>query len=476
MMWSSTGAADSNYAEEASYCTDTCSVVIFGEAGAGKSSLVNLITKSNRAPTSCDTMGCTAETTMYEHEVLVKNQTLKVKLFDTPGLNEGSEGRVPDDEARKVLKHLLRKLKEQEDIHLLMYCVHYTKAVKALCRNYKLCSSEVSTRCPIVLVITGLEDKKPEMEEWWRNNEQSISQLNMTFAGHACVTALDIDEYATERLKLRHEQSHYAICKLIEECRARNKAKNIVIFGETGAGKSSLVNLMAGKEVAITSPDTQRCTMHWQEYTIDFHGEPYKVFDTVGLEETQLGIKEYLESVDNAYKLIKKLDAEGGVDLLLFCIRAGRLNTTIQSNYRLFHEFLCEKKVPIVLVITHLEREARMEDWWDRQQSTFEKTYGIRVADHACITAANRLDGRHKDRYEESRVTVRTLVEKFTVDDQKSLWAGGNSRFVSFMRKLKGFLPEPLDVKKKDIVSRLMQRCNLSPDVAKQLAQMIKQV
>ncbi|KAG1826352.1 hypothetical protein EV424DRAFT_1391845 [Suillus variegatus] len=216
--------------------------------------------------------------------------------------------------------------------------------------------------------------------------------------------------------------------------------------------------------------------MHWQEYTIEFHGEPYKVFDTVGLEETQLGIKEYLEAVDNAYKLIKKLDAEGGVDLLLFCIRAGRLNATIQSNYRLFHEFLCEKKVPIVLVITHLEREARMDDWWDRQQSTFEKTYGIRVADHACITAANRLDGRHKDRYEESRVTVRTLVEKFTVDDQKSLWAGGNSRFVSFMRKLKGFLPEPLDVKKKDIVSRLMQRCNLSPDVAKQLAQMIKQI
>ncbi|KAG1728708.1 P-loop containing nucleoside triphosphate hydrolase protein [Suillus occidentalis] len=477
-----TGAASAgpDYAGDISCGTDSCSVVIFGETGAGKSSLVNLIARTEAAPTSPDAMGCTDGTKEYMRDVLIQDKLLKVKLLDTAGLNEGSGGTVPAEEARKVLRKLLQKRIEQDDVNLLVYCVQGTKqgrhGIKALCRNYEICNSEAQGRIPIVLVVTGLENMKVEMEEWWKNNEQFISEYSMTFAGHACITTLTDDA----GLKERHDQSYHAVCKLIEECRTRNRhkkygPKKIVLFGEAGAGKSSVVNLIAGKEIATTSNDMQRCTLHWKDHTIDFGGESYTVFDTVGLEEPQLGIKGYLESVENAYRLIKELDQQGGIDLLLFCIRAGRLSSAIQSNYRLFHEFLCEKKVPIVLVFTHLEREKRMEDWWERQQSFFEKTYGIRVTDHACITAANRLDGRHKLLYEESRGAVRDLVKKLTADEQKSSWTGGNKRFVSFMRKLKELLPEPLDLKKKDIVSRLIQRCSLSPDVAKQLAEMIKQ-
>ncbi|KAG1799213.1 P-loop containing nucleoside triphosphate hydrolase protein [Suillus plorans] len=454
--------------EEASRRKDTCNVIIFGQTGAGKSSLVNLITKTQKVPTSPDAEGCTRQTTVYEHDVVTQNKTIKVQLFDTAGLDEGSQGTVPNPQAENALKKLFQTLPK---IHILMYCVQGTKDASALRRNYKLLS-EVKGNVPVVLIVTGLEQREPGMEEWWRNNERSISDLRMNFAGHACITALTINEGDTNKIKQRREQSYRAVCDLIEQC---CPIKNIVLFGASGVGKSSVVNLMAGKEVAKTSLGMKSCTLHWQDYAIDFDGESYKVFDTVGLEEPQLGIKDYLISVENAYRLVKELDRQGGIDLLLFCIRAGRVTATLQSNYRLFHEFLCEKKVPVVLAITNLEREQRMEDWWDQEHNNFNR-YQIQVAGHACITAANGLQAgtQMADHYEESRVIIRELVKRFAADGQKQAWIGGHNLFVSLMRRLKELLTGGSHLTRKDLVPHLTKRCGISPDVAKELANMIK--
>ncbi|KIK42291.1 hypothetical protein CY34DRAFT_42051, partial [Suillus luteus UH-Slu-Lm8-n1] len=165
-------------------------VVIFGVTGSGKSSLVNLITGKEKAPTSGDALGCTPEPTVYEHDVVVLHNSVKVQLFDTAGLDEGSQGNIPAMQGQKALKVLLKTLKKNRGIHLLIYCVHGTKDVKTLQRNYKLVQSKVKGKVPIVLVVTGLENREPDMEDWWRNNEASISALGMNFAGHACITAV----------------------------------------------------------------------------------------------------------------------------------------------------------------------------------------------------------------------------------------------------------------------------------------------
>jgi small GTP-binding protein len=72
---------------EASHRTEeTCNIVVFGETGAGKSSLINLVTKEHTALTSCDTMGCTTQTNVYDLSIeSTQSSLLKVKLFDTPG-------------------------------------------------------------------------------------------------------------------------------------------------------------------------------------------------------------------------------------------------------------------------------------------------------------------------------------------------------------------------------------------------------
>jgi hypothetical protein len=246
---------------------------------------------------------------------------------------------------------------------------------------------------------------------------------------------------------------------------------NIVIFGETGAGKSSVINLVAGREVAHTSSGWERCTQHWTEYTIIFdNGTPYQVFDTVGLEDPRVDSGEYLTAITNADSLINALNGRGGINLLLFCIRGGRVTATMQSNYRLFFEFFCQEKVPVALVVTNLEREERMEDWYTRNVGHLEK-YAIHSVGHACITAATTINSRRGASYEESRVTVCDLVRVhcYTLTER---WTGGQGRtegLITSLRDLATGRP-----KKTDVVGVLTKRCGMPIEAAQQLARQIR--
>jgi hypothetical protein len=247
---------------------------------------------------------------------------------------------------------------------------------------------------------------------------------------------------------------------------------NIVIFGEMGAGKSSVINLMAGRQVARIAPDSHRCTLQWTEYTITFYdGTRYQVFDTVGLEEPRLDPEEYLTAITDAHSLINALKERGGIDLLLFCVRGGRVTATMQSNYRLFFEFLCQEKVPLVLVGTNLEREPeRMEEWYTRNVGHLEK-YAIHSVGHACITAATTIDGRHRARYEESRVIICSLVRAHC----NTLTEGWTGRPGWPTKRLSSLLDFTTGrPKKTDVIGVLMRRSAMTKAAAQQVAQQVR--
>ena len=116
-------------------------------------------------------------------------------LWDTTGLDEGTEGTVPAKLAESNLGALMRELAHSGGIHLVIYCIRGARLTKALKRNYELFYVTVCRKkVPVALVVTGLEHQRDEMEGWWNKNEAILRRHSMRFDAHACVTTLDIQD------------------------------------------------------------------------------------------------------------------------------------------------------------------------------------------------------------------------------------------------------------------------------------------
>ena len=217
-----------------------------------------------------------------------------------------------------------------------------------------------------------------------------------------------------------------------------NRPLNIVLFGETGSGKSALINLLAGKAIAPTSSDSDGCTKAYRAYPLAINGLSYTIWDTVGLEQPINA--EYLLAIEQLCELIRKLSQTSGVDLLLFCHRQGRITTTTQRNYTLVYEVVCRKLIPIAIAVTHLEQEKRMEDWWDQNLKIFEQR-GVEFFGHACVTALVA-----DPKAQESRVALECLLGSHD----------SNGRY-----RLPAENLLELEVKEGDMVTILGERCGL---------------
>jgi len=186
---------------------------------------------------------------------------------------------------------------------------------------------------------------------------------------------------------------------------------NVIVFGGSGVGKSSVINMLMGAERAATSPDAQGCTFESTPYTVDIAGSQITLHDTAGLNEVTTVIPK--DAVANVFKLMTNLDT--GVSLLVYVIRGPRLMDFTVKNYKMFHDIFCQSKVPIVLAVTGLEAEVPIDEWWVRNKGVFEQ-HGMHFRDQACITASK---GKWKERasmyayeeeYEESVKKLRSLV------------------------------------------------------------------
>ncbi|KAL4079748.1 hypothetical protein J3A83DRAFT_1153613 [Scleroderma citrinum] len=152
----------------------------------------------------------------------------------------------------------------------------------------------------------------------------------------------------------------------------------IVVFGRTGMGVSSVVNLILGQEEAPYHSDIHPCTVEPSYYRLDIDGQEFDVYDMPGFR------KDFSPA-----KLIGRLHRERGIDLLVNCIRPK--DGTIRGYYNSVRSMVPDR-VPIVAVVTGLERHGEeMEDWWLKNGEELLGK-GLKFVDHACVTSLSPED------------------------------------------------------------------------------------
>lgn len=130
---------------------------------------------------------------------------------------------------------------------------------------------------------------------------------------------------------------------------AANQNGNVLVIGNSGVGKSTLINSVMGEEVAFTSWGPEGTTRELKLYSSD--SLPFGLIDTIGFEPGKE--KKAINAVLDWTKSIEKTNGENGnINVIWFCIdgTSGKLFAkTIESFSKAARHW---KSVPVIVVIT----------------------------------------------------------------------------------------------------------------------------
>ena len=126
---------------------------------------------------------------------------------------------------------------------------------------------------------------------------------------------------------------------------------NVLVIGNSGVGKSTLINTLLGDHIAETSWGTEGTTKELKIY--ESEDVPFRVIDTVGFEPTFLGEQRAIGAVRKwSRETLKESGRERQINMIWFCVDGTSRKLFPKTIQSLTKATSMWRSVPIVVVIT----------------------------------------------------------------------------------------------------------------------------
>jgi len=174
-------------------------------------------------------------------------------------------------------------------------------------------ATEAAARC-------ALRSLRGEFSEYIGNLAKRLVELRTLVEATLDFPEEEIDSVDREDVRRRLKQLQEDIYRSLESGRRGSVLRSglqVVLAGQPNVGKSSLLNRLAGEEVAIVT-EIAGTTRDAVRQTIQIEGVPMNIIDTAGLRDTTdkveaIGVARTWDAIRRADALLMIIDARAGV-------------------------------------------------------------------------------------------------------------------------------------------------------------------
>ncbi|KIJ18959.1 hypothetical protein PAXINDRAFT_166876 [Paxillus involutus ATCC 200175] len=143
---------------------------------------------------------------------------------------------------------------------------------------------------------------------------------------------------------------------------------NVALVGMTGVGKSTLINILKGSEVAEANNDVKPCTLKATCYEVgDSETGTYHIWDTRGLNEASSKRPGLLSWVFNdANAQLKNVLSDKNINVVLLCIEWEKIGI---AAHREVHTKI-PTDIKVAVVVTRMGKELEDIEWKETCKGT----------------------------------------------------------------------------------------------------------